>query len=365
MNTTKRIEYIDALRGFTMMLVVAVHVYALCFMQGNYRDYDLSFHNFFGLFRMPLFFFISGFVFYKPDRKWDFSTLKKFALSKVRVQLISTLIFFLLFCWLFQKGIIYSINGTLKAGYWFTYMLFVYFVLYIGIDKTISALFKKPSYSNLTIIVSFVVGISIYYIANNDYLLLSLIPLKIVKLFSIIKLQYFVFFSFGCFIHKYYDTFLSFQNQMFANSGVILIFVCSTTCIFYQNRNQIIIPNYLLAFISALFGIMLILFLFKRNEDYLSCSSRTGYYLQYIGRHTLDIYFLHYFFLPYNMSFLGKWLEVYPNPLLEFCISIILSLIVILFCLVLSRIIRLSPTLTYYLLGGKKKIRDFSHLPFA
>ena len=95
---TKRIEYIDALRGFTMILVVAVHIYSLCFMQGNVEEYDLSYNNFFGLFRMPLFFFISGFVFYKSNRLWNLASLNKFFKDKIRVQLFSTSIFFLLFC---------------------------------------------------------------------------------------------------------------------------------------------------------------------------------------------------------------------------------------------------------------------------
>ena len=108
MNKSKRIEYIDALRGFTMILVVSVHIYSLCFMQGNAKEYDLSYNNFFGLFRMPLFYFISGFVFYKIDKIWDYNTLKKFISSKIRVQLFSTLVFFLLFNFLFQNRILQS-----------------------------------------------------------------------------------------------------------------------------------------------------------------------------------------------------------------------------------------------------------------
>lgn len=353
MNTTKRIEYIDALRGFTMILVVSVHIYSLCFMQGNAKEYELSYNNFFGLFRMPLFFFISGFVFYKFDRYWDRFTLKKFIISKIRVQLFSTFIFLALFCLLFQKEIKPALLDNQKLGYWFTYILFVYYVLYIGIDKTICWFCRKPTFSNSTIIISLGIGLFLYYSINNGFLLNLLSP-HMTTLLSISKWQYFFFFSFGCVIHKNYASFLAFQNNKYVKDAVLLSFVCVSTSIFYQNNTKIFIfNNYLLVLLAAILGILLALFLFKANEIRLSSSTKVGYCLQYIGKHTLDIYFLHYFFLPYNMSYVGIWLNEHFNPILEFCFSLALALVVIVFSLFISNIIRLSPTITYFLLGGK------------
>lgn len=63
-STTKRIEYIDALRGFTMILVVLQHVATF--------GWELplgapNIHTYLAQIRMPLFFFISGFVLYKAS----------------------------------------------------------------------------------------------------------------------------------------------------------------------------------------------------------------------------------------------------------------------------------------------------------
>lgn len=352
MITKKRIEYIDALRGFTMILVVTVHVYSLCFMQGNDNEYDLSYHNFFGLFRMPLFFFISGFVFYKVGREWNYYTLKKFIANKVRVQLFSTLIFFSLFCFLFQRDIVDSVIDGQKAGYWFTYVLFVYFILYIGIDKTTCLICQKKPYNRITIITSIFVGFILYYLINNGFLLNVLSP-QMTSLLSIGKWQYFLYFSFGCYIHKYYTLFLKLQDYDYLKGTFFLVFVCCSIGLFYQNSTEIIIHNYILKIFAGLLGIMLVMFLFKENESHFSSTTKLGNCLQYIGKHTLDIYFLHYFFLPYNLSFVGRWLNKYPSPLLEFCTSLLLAFIVITCCIFVSKIIRTSPTIAFLLLGGK------------
>ena len=37
---TKRIEYIDALRGLTMLLVVTGHIYSMCFMHDKFNEYN-------------------------------------------------------------------------------------------------------------------------------------------------------------------------------------------------------------------------------------------------------------------------------------------------------------------------------------
>ena len=83
---TKRVEYIDALRGFTMILVVFSHI--------NIFSLDItnSFVNsIFVSFFMPLFFFISGFVGFKL-MVWDKNTYLAMTKNKFLHQLVPTLI---------------------------------------------------------------------------------------------------------------------------------------------------------------------------------------------------------------------------------------------------------------------------------
>ena len=62
-----RIEWLDAMRGFTMILVVAYHVAQFGFVENEKSSAALPFLV---LFRMPLFFFVSGFLAYASGMDW-------------------------------------------------------------------------------------------------------------------------------------------------------------------------------------------------------------------------------------------------------------------------------------------------------
>ena len=58
----QRIAYIDAMRGFTMILVVFAHVCHFCL-----GDSRMGYNSIFILFRLPCFFMLSGWLFAKYD----------------------------------------------------------------------------------------------------------------------------------------------------------------------------------------------------------------------------------------------------------------------------------------------------------
>jgi len=89
----QRLEWLDALRGFTMIMVVAYHVCQQGFMMPAKVSSSMPFLV---LFRMPLFFFVSGFLAYKAAQIWDIPNLWQLVLKKLRVQLIPTFVFMLL-----------------------------------------------------------------------------------------------------------------------------------------------------------------------------------------------------------------------------------------------------------------------------
>ena len=75
--------------------------------------------------------------------------------------------------------------------------------------------------------------------------------------------------------------------------------------------------------------------------------------LQYVGTRTLDIYLLHYFFLPRFLMAYADQLKAFDNQLVEFLVIMAISLAVLALSLLASYVIRLSPFLGHYLFGVK------------
>ena len=75
--------------------------------------------------------------------------------------------------------------------------------------------------------------------------------------------------------------------------------------------------------------------------------------LKYVGTRTLDIYLLHYFFLPRFLMPYADQLRACDSHLLEFLVIMAISLIVLAISLLASYFIRLSPFLGHYLFGVK------------
>lgn len=144
----KRIEYIDALRGFTMFLVVFGHI-----VNTSRIDLDMFIIQLIASFRMPLFFFVSGFVGYKTvlSKKDYVNSIVK----KIVRALFPCFIFFTLAS-LFGANYVYHGNGLFDTrlftegfgGYWFVPVLFYMFVIYytsIYIGSKISNITPPPS----------------------------------------------------------------------------------------------------------------------------------------------------------------------------------------------------------------------------
>ena len=86
MNSMKqRLEWLDAMRGFTMILVVAYHVAQSGFMESEKISASLPFLV---LFRMPLFFFVSGFLAYKEKWLWTPQNFASLTWKKIKPNLI-------------------------------------------------------------------------------------------------------------------------------------------------------------------------------------------------------------------------------------------------------------------------------------
>ena len=101
-------------------------------------------------------------------------------------------------------------------------------------------------------------------------------------------------------------------------------------------------------------GTILSFAFFRKYEEAFSQNTVIGRGLQYIGRRTLDVYLLHFFFLPRNLENLDSLIMENGNPTVELFVSLTIALMVIAICLLIGNVIRLSPTLAHWTLGAKK-----------
>ena len=353
-----RLEWLDALRGFTMILVVAFHT-----IQGFGLEMKASSSmQFLVLFRMPLFFFVSGFLAYKAGLTWNWSTLGTLLTKKIRVQTVPTIVFFLLGAIVLGKEFgptaMEWLEKPTKGGYWFTIVLlymFVVYYLFCFLESRLQRLFPIiPSWLPITLL--FIIAMCCYETCYQPrYFTWALgrkgPPNEFMNYSSFGQLfMYFPFFLFGNIVRRYWE-----QAQRVMDSKwffpiiiVIVIFAALDSTRWHTLRMAwAIIPLTL-----ARFMLLTVVFMYFRHyQQYFTKFSVMGASLQYIGRRTLDIYLIHYLFLP-DLPTIGAFFDKYRhNFVLDTLTTVITALLVIAFCIIASNILRVSPFFRKWLFG--------------
>jgi surface polysaccharide O-acyltransferase-like enzyme len=340
----KRIEYIDAMRGLAMLLVVIGHVHVFSF---NHTD-NVLFQILSLEIQIPLFFMVSGFLVKIPQCKyWSFCKKKAFLLC------VPASIFMTINIWINNHDSITVLGSDMyKDGYWFTFSLFEFTVLFSALKFISRKLRLDINADHLFVLIATIIIVSIvtiYIYIENDSFIIPLLGLRHIKSFP-----YFIF-----------GTILAERNILRNNMSFIkqwkelLLFICFLLHIYiYKNSSMdyYLIPiQYKLLLIPAtILGLFVLLQAFKQYESW--SSSWIGKKLQKMGRYTLDIYFIHFFFIPKSLSMIGDWFKVNPNPIIEYALAMLIAALIISASLLVGRIIRLSPTLAHWLLGEKKII---------
>ena len=308
-------------------------------------------------FRMPLFFFISGFIGYKAGLEWTGRTWWTMSRKKLLVQLIPTFFFGLLRTYAYlELDFMVFVTSPAKLGYWFTIALLEMFLFVYTMNLMLYQCSKKESRSRK------VIALVLIYVALY---LCRLVPDYLPSLstaYDVLSLHYvslyFPFFAFGYICSMYKEAFNKMLEHKYFAAVAIVLFVA----LFYVRRTYIL-PNLgggALIFISSFFtqlavgilGLLVVFNTFRTYADSFTIDKRVGRALQYIGKRTLDIYLLHFFFIP-HIPQVGQLLKQGNNAVLELTFGVGISLLVIGICLVVSNIIRTSPILAKYLFGVK------------
>lgn len=313
-----RYNYIDRLKGFTILLVIMGHLIQKCFLLSG----DMICESIYS-FHMPLFFFLSGLVATPPNLKKLFHKFKRLMFPFFVVGFL-----YILFTHRdFQTGI-YSMY---KYGFWYLCTLFCYYIFLMPF-RTIPTSIKGG-------IIDLILTIAIEFFLINLARLTK--PSTSHDLFCIGQLvQYWPFFILGFFSEKY-NLVTKINTYIF---GIALI-LYSLLFALYTNGNGHVYK------IMAIMAIIALVYLFYIRESNNSFSENE---LSFFGKGCLDIYLFHNFFLPIiNLQVLGNWFSQTGNYFIEGLFLVITSISIAYLCLFIGNVIRKSKLLSFIIYGDK------------
>jgi len=350
-----RLEWLDAMRGFTMILVVAYHVAQMGFLEQAKQSSSMPFLI---LFRMPLFFMVSGFLAYKASLTWDLGTLGSMIGKKMRIQLIPTAVFFLLACVMlypkFSPAVEACLQSPTKGGYWFTLVLLYMFVVYY-LFCWLESLLGRRSWIPITLL--FLLSLVAYetcYLPQYCWWadgFRGKLPSRWLNYSSVIQLmKFFPFFIFGNIVRRYWEKAQRVMDSAWFFPVMVMVVIFCTMDVLKWHTLRMAWAN--IPSTMAKFCLPCIVFMYFRHyAAYLTQCTIIGSMLQYIGRRTLDIYLLHFLFLP-NLPAVGSFFQDNRhNFIMDTSLSVLIGMLVIVFCIISSNILRISPFFRKYLFG--------------
>lgn len=333
-----------------MILVVFNHVSWAAF------DYLDGINLFFSSFRMPLFFFVSGFFAYKPIAVWNRLRMKDIITRKFKVQIVGASIFLSVFIVFICEAIPKPIDYLNPGGYWFTYVLFRIFIVYIGFVCVAKFWYSREKVL-WTLLSSFAILCVCVHFCLPSILptLPSILYQGVQYIINPLFFYYVPYFTLGLFARAntgiFEKTISNDTVKVFIIVSIVILWCLVFIGVFSPIHNSIAHGQHILSYpLGVLTMVLIVQFFFSKkfSFDRNTMFSKT---IRFIGRRTLDIYFIHFFILP-NIHFLRPY--IIQSPVIVLTTGIILSLIVCGISLLIGEVIRTSPTLADWLLGVKK-----------
>ena len=132
----QRVEHIDYLKGFAILMVLLGHIFIAKAPAGTHYPFCEMIYSF----HMSLFFFVSGFLAYKTNKIKEKGAV--FFLKKRAVSLLVPYLFWLLIAPYFIKNsyptnikeLINKFYFIPNLNYWFLPLLFIYNIIYLFIS---------------------------------------------------------------------------------------------------------------------------------------------------------------------------------------------------------------------------------------
>lgn len=334
----ERLGYIDAIKGVAIFLMVMGHVLAW-----SYEDFfavrdDGPFSatlwwRVIYSFHMPLFFWVSGFLFGKFGRM-NLSTGWQIIKKRIRSLIVP---------FLFVGLIFHFTTGEPLTKYWFLRTLFIVTSINVFYQIVKSKL-KLGIVSD-----SFFYAVSFALLFVMGRLLRGSFVDQVVDFGHFATFNYLAF-CLGIMVRRYENLRIFFEHNWTYSICLGLFIV-----LLFQ---QIPVPKYIRAFLMCFSGIVCVCYLMKN----VFCSGAVVKIIERMGYHSLDIYLIH-FFLNISVIEVGDYFlelangETYYSILsgcmMQLLYGIAASLVICIICLIVAKIFNAGQVWSILLLGKK------------
>jgi fucose 4-O-acetylase-like acetyltransferase len=340
----KRNYNVDIIKGLAIFLVIFGHSIQYYSQRYNINFFSNPIFKFIYTFHMPLFMFISGYLFYLTINKYK---ALKIIQKKARELLIPLLSFcligfiFIIYNLEVKQGIndvyVYINNFTnlLFTGYWFIWILLLCSLTVTLVNKV----FKDKILIYIILLVLTLLlpdgHLFFYYKYMLPYFLIGYYCNKLNIQFSFKWISFILLAAFFSLMFIYFkDNYYIYLSKMSLYSSD------------YLNQLWIIMYRYIIGFLGIALIFTLVNFFtsyFKKSTDFILKI------FAYIGQYTLGIYLMSSIIFLYMFSLIPL---SETHGLLKYCILIDLAFIIILICLNFFGLIKKNK-LTYRLFLGK------------
>ena len=335
--------YIDSIKGLAILLMVMGHVIAY-----QFPDFSVAYsqsprittivYRIIYSFHMPLFMFCAG-LFALRTKNYSWKSFGQVLWKRAYTLLLP------FFC----SGFIFNQVRHVHAFFWFLWMLFWFIAFVMIVDALCSVL---PQYGQVVSSCIIAIAAVVVHVTYHNFFRYEHLPW-----IDIGHLRQFPFFCMGVLCARY-----NLCEKWFSVNGMftcaLLIFSFFTYWITIKGFS---IPlQYITWGILPISAIVACVYLFK---DGLSGNSIIEKYLQDIGRHSLEIYIIHNFFL-FRMCRIGDFIlnQAYLDEtgrtifFVQLVSSFLSSVVIIVLCYLVMNIINKSQVLSLVLLGRKSTI---------
>ena len=286
-------------------------------------------------FNMPLFFFVSGFLAYLETM--SAGQICKGLWRKFLFLVVPAVVFKIFMDLLWGYNPLHILQDG-YGGYWFTITLFECFLLYYAV----ALVFRRSDTQMIIMVVLAIIGIGV----------LSLYGEFGPKLLDMNRLtKYFQFFLFGLIAMRYRDLFERTMSNEWIKAGAIMLFFL---LLFSIGRMQLpsavfhVLRDLLLRYL----GTYIVVSFFVCKKTVFDEKTHFNRIILSIGRKSLAIYLLQYFFIP-NFKAWPEWIAGL-DELTVHVISLAYAMIITVLCLLFIEFLSNSRIVGKYALGQKQ-----------